>query len=129
MQPPTIVVTGASGFVGGAVLSRILGDGLERPRAVTRRADADLPSAAEIVRVGELGPDTDWSEAVRDADVVIHCAARVHVMRESAADPLSEFRRVNVAGTARLAREAAAAGVRRFVFISSIKVNGEETVA
>jgi UDP-glucose 4-epimerase len=75
-----------------------------------------------------LAQDNDWSAALDGVDVVVHCAARVHVMKESAADPMTEFRRVNVAGTLNLARQAAAAGVRRFVFMSSIKVNGENTL-
>jgi nucleoside-diphosphate-sugar epimerase len=74
-----------------------------------------------------LGTDTVWEGALAGVDTVIHLAARVHIMDDTAADPLTQFRKVNVEGTARLAREAAKAGVRRLVFISSIKVNGEET--
>jgi UDP-glucose 4-epimerase len=74
-----------------------------------------------------LAPSTDWSTALNGVSVVVHCAARVHVMRDTSVDPLEEFRRVNVQGTLNLARQAAAAGVRRFVFVSSIKVNGEAT--
>jgi len=79
------------------------------------------------VVVGDLGPDTDWSSALEGVDAVVHLAARVHVMDEEAEDPLAEFRRVNVAGTDNLARQAAEAGVKRLVFLSSIKVNGEVT--
>lgn len=127
MTARTILVTGASGFVGSRVVSRILTDGLETPRAATRREPLDARAGSETVRVDGLGPQTDWSEAVRGVHVVVHCAARVHVMRESAEDPLAEFRRINVAGTVALARQAARAGVARFIFLSSIKVNGEET--
>jgi nucleoside-diphosphate-sugar epimerase len=81
-----------------------------------------------VVHVGELGPDTDWTPALDGVDVVVHTAARVHVMHETSADPLAEFRRANVDGTMALARQAAAAGVRRLVFLSSIKVNGEGTI-
>jgi nucleoside-diphosphate-sugar epimerase len=81
----------------------------------------------ENVIVADLGPDTDWTAAVMDVDVVVHTAARVHLMHDSAPDPLAEFRRVNVDGTVKLARQAAEAGVRRFIFLSSIKVNGERT--
>ena len=77
--------------------------------------------------VSELDCTTDWSQALQDIDVVIHAAARTHIMQKEALDPLAEYRRVNVEGTLNLARQAAAAGVRRFVFISSIKVNGENT--
>ncbi len=74
-----------------------------------------------------LGPDTDWRAALRGVDAVFHLAARVHVMHDTSADPLLDFRRVNVQGTMHLARQAAALGVRRLVFVSSIKVNGEQT--
>jgi nucleoside-diphosphate-sugar epimerase len=77
--------------------------------------------------VGEINGSTDWSIALADVDVVIHLAARVHVMRDVSRDPLAEFRRVNVAGTENLARQAARAGVKRLVYVSSIKVNGEAT--
>jgi len=74
-----------------------------------------------------ISPDQDWSSTLSGVSAVVHCAARVHVMSEEAADPLFEFRRVNVDGTLNLARQASEAGVRRFVFLSSIKVNGEYT--
>jgi nucleoside-diphosphate-sugar epimerase len=77
--------------------------------------------------LGDLAREIDWRKALEDVDAVVHCAARVHVMRESAADPLAAFRAVNVAATLNLARQAVAAGVRRFVFVSTIGVNGAET--
>jgi nucleoside-diphosphate-sugar epimerase len=120
-----VLVTGASGFVGGAVLAAAGCEPGLQVRGTTRHAP---PMAnPEIVVVGDLGGDTDWSHALDGVDVVVHTAARVHVMREAAADPLAEFRRVNVAGTLNLARQAVQAKVRRFIFISSIKVNGEHT--
>ena len=79
------------------------------------------------MRLAGLGVDTDWSDCLLNVTVVVHCAARVHVMQDDAADPLREYRNANVLGTMTLARQAAAAGVRRFVFLSSIKVNGEMT--
>ncbi len=81
----------------------------------------------EIVVVGNIDASTDWSEALKGMEAVVHLAARVHIMDDTAEDPLAAFREVNVDGTRRLAEEAAKAGVKRFVFISSIKVNGEET--
>lgn len=80
-----------------------------------------------VVEVGDLEADTDWSVALIGVSSIVHAAARVHVMKDRFTDPLAEFRRVNVAGTLDLAQQAAAAGVKRFVFISSIKVNGEQT--
>jgi Nucleoside-diphosphate-sugar epimerases len=119
-------VTGASGFVGGAVLCRLGRDGVVA-RGSFRRRSPNIPAGIEQALVDDLGPDTNWTQALGGIDAVVHAAARVHVMRESALDPLSEFRRVNVSGTLALARQAAAAGVNRFVFISSVKVNGEGT--
>lgn len=116
-----LLITGASGFVGQAVVKTLAQSGLEFVQAVRK----PLPGA---LVVGDIGPSTFWSEALKSCDAVIHLAARVHVMHDKSHDPLAEFRRVNVEGTAALARQAAAAGVRRFVFVSSIKVNGEITL-
>ncbi len=119
-------MTGATGFVGSSLVVRLAREGVEI-RACVRRDNAELPKCVQVVRVGNLTAETEWSHALSGVDVVVHAAARVHVMQDAAADPLQEFRRVNVQGTLQLARQAAAAGVRRFVFISSIKVNGEAT--
>ncbi|MBC7952294.1 MAG: NAD-dependent epimerase/dehydratase family protein [Rhodospirillaceae bacterium] len=123
-----ILVTGASGFVGGPVCRRLLSSGHEVIAAV-RRDDAFLPMDVEARRVAELGPNTDWRGALKGCDGVIHLAARAHVMRDTATDRLTLFRRINRDGTVRLAEQAAGAGVGRFVFVSSIKVNGEATPA
>jgi len=80
-----------------------------------------------VLEVQSLDANTDWTDSVTDQQVVIHTAARAHIMKDEAADPLTEYRRINVDGTLNLARQAAEAGVRRFIFISSIKVNGEQT--
>lgn len=122
-----VLVTGASGFVGAAVAARLVQLGCPNTRAAVRRAYTQLPLGVEGCVVPTLATDTDWTSALAGIDSVVHAAARVHVMRESATDPLDAFRRVNVEGTLNLARQAAQAGVRRFVFISSIKVNGEAT--
>ncbi|SEE34682.1 UDP-glucose 4-epimerase family protein [Pseudomonas coleopterorum] len=122
-----VLVTGASGFVGAAVAARLVQLGCPNTRAAVRRAYTQLPLGVEGCVVPTLAADTDWTSALAGIDSVVHAAARVHVMRESATDPLDAFRRVNVEGTLNLARQAAQAGVRRFVFISSIKVNGEAT--
>jgi UDP-N-acetyl-alpha-D-quinovosamine dehydrogenase len=119
-----VLVTGASGFVGGAVVEALTRQSRHRLR-VALRSGAALGTGVEFVRIGDITPDLDWRAAVDGIEVVIHAAARVHVMRETMADPLAECRRVNVAGSLNLARQAASAGVRRFIFISSVKVNGE----
>lgn len=95
--------------------------------AAIRRRDVFLPDGVSAVQVGELSPITDWSEALQRVRTVVHCAARVHVMEEKSSNPLAAFRQMNVEGTANLARQAEAAGARRFIFLSSIKVNGEFT--
>lgn len=120
-----ILVTGANGFVGRALCSALAAAG-HGVRMAARAPQPDLPGA---VAVGDIGPATDWHAALDGMYGVVHLAARTHVLRETAADPLAEFRRINVSGTERLARSAAAQGVRRFVFLSSVKVNGESTPA
>jgi nucleoside-diphosphate-sugar epimerase len=89
--------------------------------------DIALPPDVRLLPMASLGGTADWHHALLDVDIVVHAAARVHIMKEVTANPLSEFRAVNVDGTLNLARQAAAAGVKRFIFISSIKVNGEFT--
>jgi len=117
-----LLVTGATGFVGRAFTGAAETAGHEVVRAV-RHLGASSPPRA--VAVGEINTATDWRAALIGAETVVHLAARVHMMRDTAADPLAAFRAVNVDGTVSLARQAAAAGARRFVFVSSIKVNGE----
>lgn len=124
-HPASILVTGATGFVGSCLLTK-LGQLAGIYVLGARRDDqpfVDHPTAV----VGDINNDTDWRKAVHGQGVVIHSAARVHVMNDTSCDPLAEFRKVNVEGTLNLAQQAAAAGVRRFIFISSIKVNGEGT--
>lgn len=122
-----ILVTGASGFVGRAVWRRLQGMRDTRVVGCVRRVDTFTDIGSSIVEVGDLSAQTDWSGALVGMEVVIHAAARVHVMQDGAIDPLAEYRRVNVQGTLQLARQAASSGVKRFVFISSVKVNGEAT--
>ena len=123
-----ILVTGATGFVGRALVLHLLAMDESQCVAVAMRRDVQQWSDRVLPRVtGDLEPAADWSIALGGISAVVHCAARVHVMQETSTNPLEEFRRVNVQGTLNLARQTAAAGVRRFVFISSIKVNGEST--
>lgn len=119
-----VLVTGANGFVGRALCARLDQAGHQVVPGVRRPCGI---SGEKVV--GDIDGATRWAEAVQGCQTVVHLAARVHVMRDTAADPFDEFRRTNVAGTLNLARQAAAAGVRRFVFISSVKVHGESTQA
>lgn len=121
----TVAITGATGFIGSALSSKLTALGV-KVIPIVRKATG-LPG--EIIS-GDLSENSavNCQKALSGCEAVVHLAARVHVMYEDNADPLQKFRKANVDGTLRLAREAAAAGVRRFVFISSIKVNGETTL-
>ena len=124
-----ILITGATGFVGKALVQRLQADDESRRLVVSvRRSGHRWPEQVQPLVTGDLNPSTDWSIGLKGVAVVVHSAARVHVMHDTEADPLSAFRAVNVDGTLNLARQAAAAGVKRFVFISSVKVNGECTL-
>lgn len=121
-----LLVTGANGFVGKALCAELLHRGY-----IVRSAIRDpglVDGNFEQAIIGSIDGATDWSGALSNVDVVVHLAARVHVMVERATDPLAEFRNVNVYGTENLARQAAQAGVTRLVYVSSIKVNGEQTL-
>lgn len=122
--PGEILLTGATGFVGQALDARLRSEG--RRLLGTARRSGQLGTGTPVA-AAELRPDQDWSACLAHTRAVVHLAARVHVMDERAADPLAAFRLANTAGTLNLARQSAAAGVRRFVFVSSIKVNGEQT--
>jgi len=124
---PTILVTGANGFIGRALCASLVAHG-HVVRGAVRRSYAILNSPITQINVGEINSKTDWESALDGVDVVIHLAARVHVMSETAIDPLEEFRQGNLYGTEHLARSAAAQGVKRLVYISSIKVNGEASM-
>jgi nucleoside-diphosphate-sugar epimerase len=121
-----VLLTGCSGFVGRAVLNHLCRGGRDVV-ACSRAANMDVPDGARFLHVLGLDANTDWKPGIDGVEVVIHCAARVHVMDDHSSDPLAEFRKVNVEGTLNLACQAAAAGVKRFIFVSSIKVNGEGT--
>ena len=122
-----VLVTGATGFVGQTLVRRLVLYEGHDVRCAIRKGRDGLEGATHVYVVGEVDASTDWQRALVDVDYVVHLTARVHVMRDHCYDPLMEFRRVNTDGTLNLARQAAAAGVRRFIFLSTIKVNGEAT--
>lgn len=128
MRKLRVLVTGANGFIGSALAAHLLELGHHVVAAVRSHA-SKLPAGCEQVAGLELSAQTDWSAVLDNIDVVIHLAARVHVMREHAAHPLQAFRDINTAGTIRLAAQAAESGVQRFIFLSSIGVNGANSGA
>lgn len=116
-----ILITGSDGFVGSTLCSTLQQRGIESVQTVRKNASGDR------ISIGDLSAETNWQHVLPNCTCVIHLAARVHVMDEQAGDPLAAFRAINVDATLNLARQAIAAGVKRFVFVSSVKVNGEET--
>lgn len=125
MSSKTFLVTGGSGFLGRALIERLVQLPDCSVVAPVRTTSAVLPAGVKQLPLTSLNGTNDWSEVLTDVDVVVHAAARVHVMKEVSSDPLAAFREVNVEATLNLARQAAASGTKRFIFISSIKVNGE----
>ena len=120
-----IFVTGANGFLGQAVCRRLLKDGYEVSGGVHK--DCRLQEGIKKYIIGDIGADTNFKAILREHEVVIHLAGRVHIMRDISNNPMEEYRRVNVDGSCNLAQQAAISGVKRFIFISSVKVNGEQT--
>lgn len=126
----TILVTGATGYIGRHLCGWLSAHGYRVRAAVRRESPASLiPGCDEIVVVGDLGSGTDWTEAVNGVDAVAHLAARVHMIHESASDPDQEYDRCNVLGTIKLYEDCRAAGVRRFLYFSTIGVHGEASFA
>jgi nucleoside-diphosphate-sugar epimerase len=125
-QTGLTLITGATGFVGSGVVARLAGEGVET-LACVRDGMVSMPGDVRVVPVAELTANTDWRQVLAGVKSLVHLAARVHVMEDTEVDPLTAFRAVNVDSTLNLARQAVTAGVKRFVFISSVKVNGEST--
>ncbi|KJZ56971.1 UDP-glucose 4-epimerase family protein [Pseudomonas fluorescens] len=122
-----ILVTGATGFLGSALVKSFCTLPATSVVAPLRNLNSKLPDLVEKTYISNIDQATDWTQSLTGVNVVIHSAARVHVMHEDPAQSLDKFRAINVEGTLNLARQAIQAGVKRFIFISSIKVNGEST--
>ena len=122
-----VLITGASGFVGRALVAQLVAREGYEVLALTRQPPPNPVAGAQYLLVGDLDLQERWQPTLSCVHTLVHTAARVHVLHERVAEPFAEFQRVNVAGTLRLAKLAAAAGVRRFVFLSSIGVNGVQT--
>lgn len=121
----SVLITGATGFIGRALCKRMLIDGWMVRGTVRSKNDLNrLQVGVHPVIINTIGPETDWSDALDSVDVIIHLAARVHVMTETVNEPFAAFRQVNVYGSERLAQMAVKARVKRFVFLSSIGVHG-----
>jgi nucleoside-diphosphate-sugar epimerase len=123
-----ILVTGATGFLGGAFVKRFSTLPETLVLAPLRNLNSKLPDSVEKTHISNIDQSTEWTQSLTGVSVVVHSAARVHVMHEDPVQSLEKFRAINVEGTLNLARQAIQAGVKRFIFISSIKVNGEATL-
>src|SRR5256885_513793 len=120
-----VLVTGASGFV-GSVLCPVLAQAGYAVRAALRSSRAAPAGVTDSVVVGDIGDHTDWTEALRNVDLVIHLAARAHIVNARTART-DLYAQINAHGTRRLAAESASQGIRRLVYLSTVKVNGEES--
>jgi nucleoside-diphosphate-sugar epimerase len=123
-----VLVTGATGFIGRSLIQKLTEDNRYSPVAAVRDKSLKSPLAVKSVLGCDLLSYNNWGEALLGVEVVLHTAARVHILNETITDPLKEFRKVNTIGTLNLARQAADSGVRRFIFISSIGVNGNQSL-
>lgn len=122
----SILITGGDGFLGKALALSAIAAGL-KVRVSVRKKSKELDSCPPLFLISNLDSSTEWGAALAGVKTIVHCAARVHVINERSHDPLMLYRKVNVDGTLNLAHQAVLAGVKRFIFISSIKVNGEGT--
>lgn len=122
-----ILITGATGFIGNAVIQELLTHTTHRITALTRPTSQSLPAGVERLEIDTINGETDYGDRLKAFQVIIHLAARVHVLNEAAMSSYHPYQMLNVDGTQNLASQAAATGVKRFIFLSSIKVNGEST--
>lgn len=123
----SILVTGSTGFVGTALIERLTKDQFSVSAAI-RNASTNINSDVNLISIGQLSSSLDWSHALRGVNTIVHLAARAHILSDKSRDPLAEYRYINVDCSLNLALQAARAGIKRFIYVSSIKVNGEFTI-
>jgi len=121
-----VLITGGTGFVGSVLMKELKKNSNLNVFSAVRKVRTSIDE--DVIVVGDIDGFTDYSAVIKDVDIVIHCAARAHIMRDESAEPLVEYRKVNVEGTLNLAKQAVKAGAKRFIFVSSIKVNGERSL-
>jgi len=124
-----ILITGATGFVGRALFKNLKLKKKYLIHLTTRTNQEELFEGGKVFKIGEIDSNTNWNDAFDGVDCIVHCAARAHTTENKQTDSLNAYRRINVDGTRNLAKQAAGIGIKRFIFLSSIKVNGEETIA
>lgn len=123
-----ILITGANGFVGKQLIKSLLDQGTYFIHAASRHKDKVLKhDDIDVFEIQQVGKETNWHEALQDCHCVVHTAARVHIMKDDSLNPLAEYRQVNVEGSINIAKQAIQHGVKRFIYLSSIKVNGDKT--
>jgi nucleoside-diphosphate-sugar epimerase len=122
-----VLVTGADGFIGKALCRRMLDEGWNVRGAIRSvEKKESLPNGVDAIEIGSIGPDTRWETALKDIEAVVHLAAQLNFKKHDSVETISLYRKTNVIGTIHLAKVAESMGVRRFIFLSSIKVIGEE---
>ena len=124
-----ILITGATGFVGRALFKNLKSKKKYLAHLTTRTNQEELFEGGKVFNIGEIDSNTNWNDALDGVDCIVHCAARAHTTENKQTVLLNAYRRINVDGTRNLAKQAVAIGIKRFIFLSSIKVNGEETIA
>lgn len=124
----SILVTGSTGFVGTALIDRLKKDQFSVSAVVRNVSTKKISSDVNLVGISRLTSSLDWGHALQGIDTVVHLAARAHILNDKSSDPLADYRYINVDCSLNLARQAAKVGVRRFIYVSSIKVNGEFTI-
>jgi len=124
-----ILITGATGFVGRALFENLKSKKKYFAHLTTRTNQEELFEGGKAFNIGEIDANTDWKDALDGVDCIIHCAARAHMTEKKQTDSLNAYRTINVDGTRNLAKQAVSIGIKRFIFLSSIKVNGEGTIA